>query len=146
MPHSSAIATMIHPLQPSGAVDPAQAQRGGYNMPLPLLPMPRHQNHAPGAAGGDISEHDTRCCGQTSQHPSPESLDALADELREPKYGEYYLCQWVNHATPPLSCVDLDLTGILSKVAIKHLAQVDEYEVMQEVQASAPWHLHPAPI
>ena len=30
-----------------------------------------------------------------------ESLEALAEELKEPKYGEYYLCQWVNHAVPP---------------------------------------------
>lgn len=27
---------------------------------------------------------------------SEESLAALEAELREPKYGEYYLCQWVN--------------------------------------------------
>jgi len=26
-----------------------------------------------------------------------DSLEALGAELREPKYGEYYLCQWVNH-------------------------------------------------
>jgi len=45
-------------------------------------------------------------------HPSPESLEALADELREPKYGEYYLCQWVNHAVLPLSFIDLDLIEI----------------------------------
>ena len=115
-------------------------------MPLPLLPAPRHQNRALGAAGGNISEHDTRCCGQTAQHPSPESLDALANELREPKYGEYYLCQWVNHAAPPLSCVDLNPTGILSKVTIERLAQVDEYKVVQEVQASVPWQLRPAPV
>ena len=25
--------------------------------------------------------------------PTPESLDALAEELREPRYGEYYLCE-----------------------------------------------------
>lgn len=25
-----------------------------------------------------------------------DSLGALEDELKEPKYGEYYLCQWVN--------------------------------------------------
>jgi len=24
-----------------------------------------------------------------------ESLEAMENELREPKYGEYYLCQWV---------------------------------------------------
>jgi hypothetical protein len=27
---------------------------------------------------------------------SESSLEALEAELREPKYGEYYLCQWVN--------------------------------------------------
>ena len=27
---------------------------------------------------------------------SEESLGALEAELKEPKYGEYYLCQWVN--------------------------------------------------
>jgi hypothetical protein len=27
--------------------------------------------------------------------PSEDSLDALSVELREPKYGEYYLCQCV---------------------------------------------------
>lgn len=32
------------------------------------------------------------CFLQTSE----ESLEALEAELREPKYGEYYLCQWVN--------------------------------------------------
>ena len=105
-------------------------------MPLPLLPTPRHQNCAPGAASGNISECNTRCCGQTAQHPILESLDALADELREHKYGEYYLCQWVNHTVLPLSCVDLNLTRILSKVAIECLAKVDEYEVVWEVQAS----------
>jgi hypothetical protein len=34
------------------------------------------------------------------------SLGALETELKEPKYGEYYLCQWVN--TPkPRSCCDV---------------------------------------
>jgi len=28
---------------------------------------------------------------------SEDSLEALEAELREPKYGEYYLCQWVNY-------------------------------------------------
>jgi hypothetical protein len=28
--------------------------------------------------------------------PSDDSFDALVAELREPKYGEYYLCQSVN--------------------------------------------------
>lgn len=29
-----------------------------------------------------------------------DSLEALESELREPKYGEYYLCQSVNLAHP----------------------------------------------
>jgi hypothetical protein len=31
---------------------------------------------------------------------SGESLEALSQELQEPKYGEYYLCQSVNHLLP----------------------------------------------
>ncbi|PFH53987.1 hypothetical protein AMATHDRAFT_73002 [Amanita thiersii Skay4041] len=49
---------------------------------------------------------------------SEESLDALEDELKEPKYGEYYLY----------------FSNILSKSSIERLAEVDEYEVVKEVQ------------
>ncbi|TFK40537.1 Sec1-like protein [Crucibulum laeve] len=47
-----------------------------------------------------------------------DSLEALEAELREPKYGEYYLY----------------FSNILSKTAIERLAEVDEYEVVREVQ------------
>jgi hypothetical protein len=47
-----------------------------------------------------------------------ESMQALEMELREPKYGEYYLY----------------FSNILSKSAIERLAEVDEYEVVKEVQ------------
>lgn len=50
--------------------------------------------------------------------PSEDSLDALSAELREPKYGEYYLY----------------FSSILSKPAIERLADVDEFEVVREVQ------------
>ncbi|TBU47418.1 Sec1-like protein [Dichomitus squalens] len=50
--------------------------------------------------------------------PSEDSFEALAAELREPKYGEYYLY----------------FSNILSKTAIERLADVDEYEVVREVQ------------
>ncbi|KIJ54233.1 hypothetical protein M422DRAFT_153815 [Sphaerobolus stellatus SS14] len=50
--------------------------------------------------------------------PCSESLEALADELREPKYGEYYLY----------------FSNILTKTAIERLAEADEYEVVREVQ------------
>ncbi|KAF8895370.1 Sec1-like protein [Infundibulicybe gibba] len=49
---------------------------------------------------------------------SPDSLEALEEELREPKYGEYYLY----------------FSNILSKTAIERLAEVDEYEIVREVQ------------
>ncbi|KAJ8595239.1 Sec1-like protein [Rhizopogon salebrosus TDB-379] len=50
--------------------------------------------------------------------PNEDSLEALSVELREPKYGEYYLY----------------FSGILSKAAIERLADVDEFEVVREVQ------------
>ncbi|KAL5482682.1 VPS45 [Sanghuangporus weigelae] len=51
-------------------------------------------------------------------HPSEDSLLALEAELREPKYGEYYLY----------------FSNILTKTAIERLAEADEYEVVREVQ------------
>ncbi|KAH7340566.1 vacuolar protein sorting-associated protein 45 [Rhizoctonia solani] len=50
--------------------------------------------------------------------PSESSLEALGEELKEPKYGEYYLY----------------FSNTLSKVAIERLAEQDEYEVVKEVQ------------
>ncbi|KAH8114481.1 Sec1 family-domain-containing protein [Phellopilus nigrolimitatus] len=47
-----------------------------------------------------------------------DSLGALEAELREPKYGEYYLY----------------FSNILTKTAIERLAEADEYEVVREVQ------------
>ncbi|KAI0050351.1 Sec1-like protein [Auriscalpium vulgare] len=49
---------------------------------------------------------------------SEESLGALEEELKEPKYGEYYLY----------------FSNILSKTAIERLADADEYESVREVQ------------
>ncbi|KAK7469403.1 vacuolar protein sorting-associated protein 45 [Stygiomarasmius scandens] len=46
------------------------------------------------------------------------SLEALQAELKEPKYGEYYLY----------------FSNILSKSVIERLAEADEYEVVREVQ------------
>ncbi|KAH9080598.1 Sec1 family-domain-containing protein [Lactarius deliciosus] len=47
-----------------------------------------------------------------------DSLGALEAELKEPKYGEYYLY----------------FSSILSKTAIERLADADEYEAVREVQ------------
>jgi len=67
-------------------------------------------------------------------------MEALEAELREPKYGEYYLCQWVNRVGRypccdwPLTVAFLDFSNILTKAKIERLAEVDEYEVVREVQ------------
>ncbi|TEB18404.1 Sec1-domain-containing protein [Coprinellus micaceus] len=47
-----------------------------------------------------------------------DSLEALEEELKEPKYGEYYLY----------------FSNLLPKAVIERLAEVDEYEVVREVQ------------
>lgn len=68
---------------------------------------------------------------------SEDSLGALEAELKEPKYGEYYLCQWVNAITFWRVCDphrSLDFSNILTKTAIERLADADEYEAVREVQ------------
>jgi hypothetical protein len=63
----------------------------------------------------------------------------MENELKEPKYGEYYLCQSVN-LLKLVQCssnhlnMRLDFSNILSKLAIERLAEADEYEVVREVQ------------
>lgn len=70
--------------------------------------------------------------------PSEASIEAVCAELREPKYGEYYLCQCVNSFGKPISELTLvnrlDFSSILSKSLIERLAEVDELEVVREVQ------------
>ncbi|KAF8501044.1 Sec1 family-domain-containing protein [Russula emetica] len=51
-------------------------------------------------------------------HMNEDSLGALEAELKEPKYGEYYLY----------------FSNILTKTAIERLADADEYEAVREVQ------------
>ncbi|KAJ3412362.1 vacuolar protein sorting-associated protein 45 [Chytridiales sp. JEL 0842] len=50
--------------------------------------------------------------------PSPESIQSLVEELREPNYGDYYLY----------------FSNTLKKSAIERLAEADESEVVREVQ------------
>ncbi|KAF4767377.1 hypothetical protein HAV15_009385 [Penicillium sp. str.  len=50
--------------------------------------------------------------------PSPTSIQFLIDELREPKYGEYYIY----------------LSNIIRKSALERLAEADSHEVVQSVQ------------
>lgn len=53
--------------------------------------------------------------------PSPESLRALEEELRNPKYSGYWLV----------------FSNTLKKSAIERLAEADEGELVREVQVSS---------
>ncbi|KAL1964234.1 hypothetical protein VTN77DRAFT_7192 [Rasamsonia byssochlamydoides] len=50
--------------------------------------------------------------------PSPDSIQFLIDELRDPKYGEYYLY----------------FSNIIRKSALERLAEADDHEVVRAVQ------------
>lgn len=50
--------------------------------------------------------------------PSPETIQLLIDELRNPKYGEYYLY----------------FTNVAKKSALERLAEADDHEVVKSVQ------------
>jgi vacuolar protein sorting-associated protein 45 len=50
--------------------------------------------------------------------PSPDSLQLLIDELREPKYGEYHLY----------------FSNIVKKLSLERLAEADDFEVVKSVQ------------
>ncbi|KAI6778253.1 Mitochondrial translation optimization protein 1 [Emericellopsis cladophorae] len=50
--------------------------------------------------------------------PSPQTIQLLIDELRDPKYGEYYLY----------------FTNVVKKSALERLAEADDHEVVKSVQ------------
>ena len=50
--------------------------------------------------------------------PSPESMQLLIDELRDPRYGEYYLY----------------FTNVVKKSSLERLAEADDHEVVKLVQ------------
>ena len=56
--------------------------------------------------------------------PTPQSIQAVIEELKEPRYGDYYLCKEF----------DLDFSNALQKSAIERLAEGDFHEVVREVQ------------
>jgi len=78
--------------------------------------------------------------------PNEGSIEGVCAELREPKYGEYYLCQCVDsfgELMCELTFVDQpDFSNVLSKSSIERLAEVDEFEVVQEVQVVPLTILH----
>lgn len=57
--------------------------------------------------------------------PTPDSLRALEEELRSPRYSAYWLY----------------FSNVLKKSAIERLAEADEGELVREVQVCLSWLL-----
>ena len=68
--------------------------------------------------------------------PSPESIQFLIDELREPKYGEYYLCMssTIPEGLDERPNLEADFSNIVRKSSLERLAEADDHEVVRAVQ------------
>jgi vacuolar protein sorting-associated protein 45 len=72
--------------------------------------------------------------------PTSESLQWLIAELRDPCYGDYYICTLgtSQFTTISLSLVLtsslLDFSNTIRKSDVERLAEVDEHEVVREIQ------------
>nr|CAG4643835.1 EOG090X03QA [Lepidurus arcticus] len=67
---------------------------------------------------GNLSQKLTHLKCIVFLRPTKENIDLLAKELKSPRYGQYYIY----------------FTSIISKSAIKFLAEADEQEVVRELQ------------
>jgi len=65
--------------------------------------------------------------------PSPDSIQYLIDELREPKYGEYHICTQHSHLAR-ISLISSDFSNIVKKSSLERLAEADDHEVVRAVQ------------
>ena len=75
--------------------------------------------------------------------PTQENIQLLSAELKSPRYGVYYICKPIlKHKFIVLKVMGsivfqlilVDFSGIISKAAIKVLAESDESEVVREIQ------------
>lgn len=58
--------------------------------------------------------------------PTPENIQLLIEELRSPRYVQYYICEISFHTQ--FTC--LDFSNIISKADVKLLAEADEHETV----------------
>jgi vacuolar protein sorting-associated protein 45 len=59
--------------------------------------------------------------------PTPENVQLLIEELRSPRYVQYYICKSLDmNVLNTFVC--LDFSNIISKADIKLLAEADEHE------------------
>ncbi|KAF2750361.1 Sec1-like protein [Sporormia fimetaria CBS 119925] len=66
--------------------------------------------------------------------PSPESVQNLIEELREPKYGEYNICGIQSNSRVDKTDWTLDFSNIIKKSSLERLAEADDHEVVRAVQ------------
>ena len=60
--------------------------------------------------------------------PCAESLRALCEELRQPRYRSYWLC------TSPVRALTPDFSNVVPKTYIEALAEADQHQAVQAVQ------------
>lgn len=61
--------------------------------------------------------------------PTPENVQLLIEELRSPRYVQYYICKCLNILF--FNSCTLDFSNIISKADIKLLAEADEHETVK---------------
>ena len=67
--------------------------------------------------------------------PSPDSIQHLIDEFREPKYGEYMICGLVAGAFAEFALMGTpDFSNVIRKSSLERLAEADDNEVVRSVQ------------
>lgn len=68
--------------------------------------------------------------------PSPDTIQFLIDEFREPKYGEYAICGYLRTLVSKSCMVDneADFTNVIRKSSLERLAEADNNEVVKAIQ------------
>lgn len=70
--------------------------------------------------------------------PTPDNVQLLSSELRNPRYAQYYICEFIywpySHCVSLIqwfiSIYALDFSNIVSKTDLKTLAESDEHETV----------------
>ena len=67
--------------------------------------------------------------------PSPDSIQQLIDEFREPKYGEYAICEYFSAELRSWADKNVvDFSNVIRKSSLERLAEADNNEVVKAVQ------------
>ncbi|KAI9762311.1 MAG: lysophospholipid acyltransferase [Chaenotheca gracillima] len=68
--------------------------------------------------------------------PSPDSIQYLIDEFREPRYGEYYICEDSDLKFGAMQLIQIlpDFSNIIRKSSLERLAEADDHEIVRVIQ------------